>query len=161
LNSDKIEKEQDYEARLKELEIKIHEKDDASAASVISWNNEKEVTFERQLGSLHICFFSLSKSCVIKTIHHGLLQKKYFCQDLCRNSVVYSILVPHECTLSGFANLVYNVITRHCFLNIIGNCKTSPVLQVNSEIGLLFSTLQNWSCFFKTKPPVLFFQSDS
>jgi hypothetical protein len=94
LNSDKIEKEQDYEARLKELEIKIQEKDDASAASVISWNNEKEVTFERQLGSLRICF-SLSKSCVIRTIHHGILQKIYFCQDLCRNSVVYSILVFH------------------------------------------------------------------
>ncbi|GJM95301.1 hypothetical protein PR202_ga12018 [Eleusine coracana subsp. coracana] len=42
LNSDIIEKEQCYEARLKELEIKMQDKDHASAVSVISWNKEKE-----------------------------------------------------------------------------------------------------------------------
>jgi len=51
LNSEIIEKERCYETRLKEMEIKMQEKDDASAASVISWNNEKEVTFGRELGS--------------------------------------------------------------------------------------------------------------
>lgn len=49
LNSDIIEKEQCYEARLKELEIKMQEKDDVSAASVISWNNEKEVSLKGSL----------------------------------------------------------------------------------------------------------------
>ena len=43
LNAEMIEKERYYEGRLKELEVKILGND----ASLISWNEEKEVTFER------------------------------------------------------------------------------------------------------------------
>ena len=48
LNAEMIEKERYYEGRLKELEVKILGND----ASLISWNEEKEVTFERPLCSL-------------------------------------------------------------------------------------------------------------
>lgn len=41
LNSEIIEKDRYYEARLKELELKIQ----GNEASLISWNKEKEVTF--------------------------------------------------------------------------------------------------------------------
>ena len=49
LNSQIIEKERSYEAKLKELNTKIQEQD----ASFISWNEEKEVIIERPSCSLH------------------------------------------------------------------------------------------------------------
>lgn len=49
LNSQIIEKERSYEDLSKELNTKIQEKD----SSFISWNEEKEVMFERPSCSLH------------------------------------------------------------------------------------------------------------
>lgn len=49
LNSQMIETERSYEAKLKEMNTKIQEQD----ASFISWNEEKEVMTERPLCSLH------------------------------------------------------------------------------------------------------------
>ena len=45
LKSEIMDKGKCYEARLKELEIKMQEKDSAAAASLILWHKEKEVTF--------------------------------------------------------------------------------------------------------------------
>uniref|UniRef100_A0ACD6A0W5 Uncharacterized protein n=1 Tax=Avena sativa TaxID=4498 RepID=A0ACD6A0W5_AVESA len=42
LKSEIIDKEKCYEARLKELELKMQEKDDGAAASLILWHTEKE-----------------------------------------------------------------------------------------------------------------------
>jgi kinesin family protein 15 len=39
-----------YEARLKELEIKMQEKNDDATASLVSWHKEKEVTLYKPLG---------------------------------------------------------------------------------------------------------------
>lgn len=50
LKSEIIDKEKCCEARLKELAIKMQEKDNDASASLISWHKEKEVTFERPLG---------------------------------------------------------------------------------------------------------------
>jgi kinesin family protein 15 len=58
LNSQIIEKERSYEAKLKELNTKIQEQD----ASFISWNEEKEVIIERPSCSLHKSILFL-KSC--------------------------------------------------------------------------------------------------
>lgn len=53
LNSHIIEKERSYEAKLEELNTKIHEHD----ASFISWNEENEVKIERSSRSLSIKVF--------------------------------------------------------------------------------------------------------
>jgi kinesin family protein 15 len=45
LKSEIIDKEKCYEARLKELEIKMQEKDSVTAASLILLHKEKEVKF--------------------------------------------------------------------------------------------------------------------